>query len=399
MQNERPLIFAAACMIFFFLLCDGIVGFFVPIAMQNAGISDIWRGWLIGASSIAGILFDAILLRIFRRATFRRLFFYMMILALLFPFLIWKSSSIILFLIGMIVWGVYYDLYNCGTLDFVGRVSKKDTHASNYGIIASAVALAYMLAPLVASLTVGGLKSGAPFFVALSSLACAMALYALLRRKTNFLTTILLPTSIKKQKSWFEYLLLIRLMFPVLLISTMLNSIESVYWTVAPLITTQIGTSFEFGGVLMFFHQIPSVIFGWYIGKILHGHSKKRFALLSLFVGSLFLALFFLVTNPVALLSIGFLSSFCISMTWPAVSGTYADFVSETPTHEIEIETMQDGFTNVGYVVGPIAAGFSMHYFGVTRTFGVVGLVGMSLVIFLWLIMPQHIRFNQTKLR
>ncbi len=397
MANKNRLIYLAASMIFFFLLCDGIVGFFVPIAMQNAGISDVWRGWLMATSSVAGILFDAILAKLFGRTTFRRLFFYMIVLALLFPFLIWKSSSVILFLMGMIIWGVYYDLYNCGTLDFIGRVSKKEEHASNYGIIAGAVACAYMVAPVIASVFVTQLKSGTPFIIAWIFLGCAMMVYFFLRKKTRLLTGILSSIETHKHVSLRGHIFLIKKMFPVLLVSMMLNSIESVYWTAAPLVAIPIGEIFEFGGILMFVHQIPGIIFAWYIGKILQGYSKKRFALLTLFLGSLFLALFFVITSPALLLIIGFCSSLCIAMTWPAISGTYADFVSEAPEYGLDIETVQDAFTNFGYVIGPIAAGFSMHYFGPIRTFGVVGVAAMFLVIVLWGVMPRHIRVQQLR--
>lgn len=384
-------IFSLAWMIFFFLLCDGIVGFYVPIAMTNNGLSQSQMGMIVSLSSLTGLMFDQILLRFVKQTHFRRLYLYMFAFALFLPLLIWKATSVTLFIASMAVWGVYYDLYNCGTMDFVGRFAKKEDHARSFGVLGVFIAMAYMLAPVIASALLPQIHTGLPFFLAYVALGIAFGFYLLLRNTKH--TASLLPeqTQLLRKQDPVHFFGVVRILLPVLLVTALMNMIESMYWTVAPLIEHVGAASWSFGGALMFVHQLPMVFVGWFAGRLTAHRSKKRTAFMALFLGSLCFLGFFAFTNPYLLLLTGFLSSLLLSIVWPSINGVYADHLSQTPEHETQIGTAQDSFTNLGYIIGPTIGGFIAQVHGPLQTFAYVGVLGLILSIALFLFTPRHL--------
>ncbi len=117
-KQNRPL-FLTATMIFFFIIFDGTLMYLAPIAMDRSGIQGGTMGLIIGFSSIAGMAFDVILSRFLVRTTYRTMFFIMLLAASVYPFCLFGANSITMYLIAMAIWGLYYNFYNMGTIDYV----------------------------------------------------------------------------------------------------------------------------------------------------------------------------------------------------------------------------------------------------------------------------------------
>ncbi len=400
-KTKHRLVLVLALMIFFFMVCDGIVGFFVPIAISDMGLNHLQTGILIGSSSFAGLLFDQFLLRVIKQPHFRRLYLYMFLFAVLLPLIIWKSSSVVLFLLGMTVWGVYYDLFNCGTMDFVGRYSKKTDHTKDFGIIAVFFSLAYFLAPLIASSFTDERVHGTPFIVAYLFLAVAFSLFLFLKKATNKKLSHALPeqTVLIKKTDRIGFFRVVRILLPILLVSMIMNIVESTYWTIAPQIEHIEGFSYNFGGILMSLHQMPILFIGWFAGKLSEKHSKKHVAFLALMMGSLFLTSFFFIHHPYLILLVNVLASCCFAFVWPMINALYAGQDIQTPEHETQIETAHDSFTNIGYIIGPVIGGLIAQLAGPLQTFAWIGVIGVVLSTFLFITTPRHLiihRKNQT---
>jgi sugar phosphate permease len=76
----------------------------------------------------------------------------------------------------------------------------------------------------------------------------------------------------------------------------------------------------------------------------------------------------------------------------PSLGGAYADYIVETPHYEKEIEALEDFFTNIGYVVGPIIAGILADKFGNINVFSIIGFGSMMIILFLLKVTPKSIR-------
>lgn len=379
-------------MLFFFLIFDGMMMFHVPLIMTGAGLTAAEIGLIIGSSSVAGIIFDFLLTHILKGATFRRMFLVMMLFAATFPLILWKGQSVPFFFLAMIIWGIYYDLFNCGTLDFLGRTQPKEEHASSSGVLDVFISFGYLIAPLIASKFMDESFNESLFFFAWGFLGIAFLFYLVLRRispekhtpeRKKHLVTFLSEIHLHKD--------IIKILFPVFLVSTLLMMIESTYWMIAPLIEIQTSWPFSFNGLFLFAHELPLLVVGWMIGEIIGKRSKKRVAFVALLIGSAFMMLFLVVRNPFALIFLSFLCAVCTGIARPAIRGANADYVSDVPNKEQEIELLQDSFTNLGFIVGPVLAGTFSSAFGNLQSIGIIGVITCIVSIILLASTPKHI--------
>ncbi len=175
----------------------------------------------------------------------------------------------------------------------------------------------------------------------------------------------------------------------------MLNFIDAFFWTVGPLFAESLESIKRFAGLFMTAYSLPALLVGWIIGSLTKKHGKKKTAFVTLFLGSIFLAAIYFVTAPALLILMIFASSFFISMSWPAIQGAYADYISETPAYEKEIAGLQDFFTNIGYVLGPMSAGFIADRLGNQGAFSFLGIIGMGVAIILFMTTPRKINVNK----
>jgi len=168
---------------------------------------------------------------------------------------------------------------------------------------------------------------------------------------------------------------------------------DAFFWTIGPLIAEN-GTFGRFGGLLMAAYSFPSLVIGWFVGSIAVRFGKKRTALYSFFLGSCFLSLFAFLTNPMDIILLVSLSSMCIGLSYPALNGAYADYISETQNYEKEIQSIIDLFYNIGWMLGPMIAGILAQVFGNSQSFSILGIFCVSICLLLIFKMPKSIRLE-----
>lgn len=391
-------LYVLSLMFFFFVLFDGIVSFVTPLAITGAGISETMMGVIIGFSSLAGIFFDFLLCRVFKNTNFRKLLLLMFIVCLSYPLILWKAQSVFLFLIAMAMWGLYYDLFNLSSLDFVGRKVKKEEYVSSFGVIKVFSSLGYLLAPLIAGLLIGKYLNFTPFGFAWLFLIIAILFYFSLlfvskREGKEYIDGSLLQTlsTLKELELWWK---IGRFILPVLFLTLMINMIDATFWTIGPLLSESLTNLGKAAGLFLVAYQLPPLFVGWIVGSITAKKGKKKTAFYALLIGSLFLSSFFLIENTYVLLITCFFASFFLSMAGPAAHGAHADYVVETSSASKEIVTLCDSFVNLGYIIGPILAGFLGQNFGHVYTFAILGSIGVIVAAVLILVTPKEINIK-----
>jgi MFS family permease len=391
-------IYAAAFMLFFFAIFDGIFSFITPIYIVQKGISEGMMGIIIGTSSIAGLIFDVLLCRVLRDVRYRTIYVLLFIICLIYPLILWASSTAFLFIIAMVLWGVYYDLLGIGNLDFVSHTSSKKEYSDNFGVLNVFFTLGYLVAPLITGFLIIEFVDYKPFLAAFVFLILALASFIVLmiiyrngkhyHEKVKQINT---GGIIKELTLWRK---IGNFILPVLIVSFMLNIIDAIYWTIGPLLSESMTFLGDLGGLFMMVYIFPPLIVGWFVGRVTARLGKKRTAFISMFIGSVFLVLFFIFDTPVLLVLLSFLSSFCTSFTSPAIAGAYADYINENPQLEKEISAMHDSFVNIGYIIGPVIAGFSGQYLGYINTFALLGVLGVIMTLILIKVTPKQINIH-----
>jgi MFS family permease len=393
--KQKPL-FIFALMVLFIAVFDGIVSYITPIILTESGLTKTVMGLIISSSSIFGGVFDFLLCRLFTKVHFRRIFLLMFAICFIYPFILWKADNIFLFLVAMALWGLYFDLINFGNFDFVSRY-RNNEHSSSFGIIRVFQNTGYVTAPLLAGLIISEKIDWSIYGLGLAVISVAflfyIALLVLSRKKRLSYKNEHFEKKANLTREIYLWKKIGKMILPLLILTSMITLGESFFWTIGPLLSENI-SFVHFNGLFLTAFTLPPLLTGWFVGRFTVRIGKKRTAYLSFMAGSLILAAVYLTSNPYALILIIFLSSFFMSLAWPSINGAYADYISESPKVEKEIEAVEDFFTNIGFVIGPVTAGYLADTFGNIQTFAIFGISGAIIAFILMLFTPKKIKIK-----
>jgi predicted MFS family arabinose efflux permease len=395
LHGRKGILYSMAFMLLFFAIFDGIVMYLSPIVMQRSGIPLGTVGLILGFSSIAGMLFDILLLRLLAKSTYRKIFFAMFITASATPFFLFGPSTITFYLIAMALWGLYYNLYDIGTLDFIGRETVIKQHTSSSGILKVFEGLGYLLAPFIASLLLISLSVHKTFPLPMFLFILIAFLIFLGISTTKSYTNKRLQS--RSTPSGFfaritTWVHVGKLILPILLLTLVINLVDDAIWTIGPIFSETLhipdGPS---GGLFMLAYALPPLFTGWIVGHLVKKFGKKHTALFGLFFGSLLLLVIGFVTMKFMLIAVIFCVSFLFATVWPTITAAYADVIIRSPSYQDEVETVDDYFTNIGDTIGPILGGYAAQYAGLPHTFVIIGILGMIIALVLMKYTPKNL--------
>jgi MFS family permease len=390
-----PPVYLFALSIFFWTLFDSVLMYVTPLLMEERGFSIGIIGLIIGTSSMSGAIFDFFICKFFKNSDFRRIYLTMFAICLLYPLLLSQANNIWLFLFAMSVWGIYFDFYGFGAFNFIGRYTKPSDHSTSFGIVQVFRALGGVLAPLLAGLVIASSIDWQIFAMSWIFLGIGFVFFILLlffMRKYQIVDGI--KCDIKRNKSlsveinlWKKLSMTIR---PVLFITFFLSLAESFFWTLAPLYVA-IEHLGKFGGLFLTAYVLPALFIGWFVGNITNRFGKKRTAICGILIGSAILTTFFYISSPVISIAVVFLASFFINFAPSSVNAAYADYISEVPNIDTELEGLEGFSGNFGYIVGPILAGILANLINISVAFSILGVIGVVLSIILLIVTPKSI--------
>ena len=393
-------IYLLGMLIFFWALFDGMITYITPLILESHGFSNTIIGLIIASSSIFGALFDFLICRFIKNTSFRRTLLFMLILCLTYPLVLGTANSIVVFVLAMLIWGVYYDFYGFSVFDYVSKYTKKEDHSASFGIIQVFRSIASIIAPLLVGMILVGIIFKKVFLWAYFFLILSLALYFVLIYVTKKNKTEAESKEPERKRNiWIELHLWKKIgkkIISPLTVTFFLFFIEAFFWTLSPLYSENFSMPL-FGGIFLAAYSVPMLTAGWLVKKITEKYGKKKTAITSLLLGSLVMCAFLIVTNPYWAIVVVLISAFFFGLAFPSISGTYADYISEQVIVEKEIETLEDASFNVAYVLGPIFAGLLSDIFGISNAFAILGMIGLMLAIVLLIITPKSIDIKITK--
>ncbi len=387
-------------MMFFWCVFDGAMAYIAPIAVTQHNFSKTEMGFIIGSSSMVGALFDLLSFKILPSTHFRRVFMIMFVLCAAYPIVLYGATTVPVFLLAMAIWGIYYDLKNFGNLDFIGRYTKKENHTKNFGFVQIFQSCGYLIAPIIIGMIiVNGLDWKAFAFALVMLFISSVFFFELqLQKAHGFEHEDFDEKHHLRRKQFSEmklWLSLDKTLFPVLMVTLMIYVVDALFWTVGPLFAESFSGAKEFAGLIMTAYSLPALMVGWVIGGITKRLGKKRTAYGSLVIGMALLSCMILMQmNFLGTIALVFASSMFISISLPTVNGVYADLITEKSQYEHEIESLSDFYTNLGFVIGPMSAGYLADSFGNAGAFSVIGVVGFVVALMLYRIAPQKIHIE-----
>jgi len=381
-------LYLMCAMMLFWTLSEGIVSFVVPLKIEESGVSDTMLGIILGSSSVAGALFDLIAVRLFKDTYYKRIFGAMFALCLLFPLIMIQATTPILFVLAMIVWGVYYDLRNIGNFDYIARTTDKRDSTKNFGMLQVFQSVGWILGPIIVGFLVGEKVGWEPFAAIYIFLGIALACFVILSIMTGKQDSRAHDkekTRECRRGTWSEIRMMGQVgvaLFPALAVIFMLNFTDAFFWSIGPLFAEHLGLG-PWAGLFMTAWSLPGLLLGWHAGRIAAKYGKERTAFIAQFFGALFLLPLSYVDHGLAVIPLVFIAAMFTSVAWPAIQGAFADYIREREELEKEIEGLEDLYTNLGYVFGPVLAGFLADQLGYGSTFTVLAIAIMLSSLFL----------------
>lgn len=398
--TKHKALYLMSLLILFWSLFDGIMSYITPIIITENGISTALMGMIIGSSSIAGALFDFVLCKMFKSTFFRRVFIVMFLVCAVYPLILWQANSFIVYIIAMAMWGIYYDLKNFGIFDFVSRHNGKGNFTSGFGVVHVFQTTGYLLAPIFVGVLIADALDWKPFVMAWIFLGMSLVFFFTLLYATRKEKHMIHPDGdsegtkrnvLVEARLWRK---IGKIILPVLALTLALNMVDSFFWTIGPLFANEFSEGEEFAGLFLAAYQLPSLIIGWFIGPLTMKFGKKRTAFYAFLFGSLLFSLIAFIDSLWFVVVDVFLASFFISASWPAINGAYSDYISEKVKYEKEITGLEDFFTNLGYIFGPMLAGWIVYFSSNAIAFSLLGVFGALSAVTLILIAPKKIAIS-----
>jgi MFS family permease len=393
---------------FFIAFADSLMSYFLPTLMTNSGLSNTEMGILYSSSAVFGAIFDFLLSKYLKSTHYKRMYFYTIVLAIVFPIMMFMSSWFWIYLAAMMVWGLYYNIWNFGYYDFVSREQNSKSYASSFGILSMFNDIGYLVGPLIAAqFVLTGhtlLPMISPIFLVLLAAFFFMGVIFLKnkerKKRKNPESEILEKerdvSFLKEVKLWY---LVSKRMWPILLMGISLSITSAMFWVVTPLLDGKSEGMNQLGGILLTASLAPSLFVNWSVGTFTNKFGKKYTAFAAFLLSNLILLSVGFISNPYIIILAVFLSSLFSSISYPALSATVADYLKESKSYDNEILSVKDFFGNVGCIIGPLVAGFLMDRIGSLMIFSYFAVFGIAVSIFLLFFSPKSIDFHDRSMK
>lgn len=388
--------------IFFLYLGDAIISDWVPVYMQYTLGGSLMMGLLMSFSSLIGLLADLIFPQLFRKVAERR----MVMLAISSVLMtagvfLWTTHFplVALFLLGMGIWGLYYEFLNFGLATFVAKNAPVTARSGVWSIIGVAGSIAYCLGPLIGNMLLVWKGNLAIIFV-----YAGMALVSY---------TVWLVIGVRKSKEVLEekevggfnlieeigyWKVLFVHVWPILLVSYLLGVLDATFWTTGVVLSDILLKKDWIGGLFLSAYTFPAIFLGFLVARLGIYQGKKKMAEKFLLAAGIFMALLGNVDSIVAMVLIAFLIGVMTSVAWPLCNAVYSDILARMGKEQKHLMGMSSSMINLSYITGPVIAGLLANNIGEQKTMMWMGVFVAILAVILLLVTPKKLKLPQTEI-
>jgi len=386
--------------LFFILLGDAILSFWVPNLLHNSFESTVAMGFIISFSSVIGLGTDLILPQLIKGITVRKLVILAVITSITFSLLLIKASFtplIIIFLFGMAAWGFYYEFLGFAQQQFVADSVPLKLRSGAWGILRVFRALAYFFGPMIA----GWLFLKGEVYPGIFAIGFVVIGYVILQitGKTHRRPIEIDLKEVNFVKEIEHWGVLFKHVWPVIFLSTLLGLNDSFFWTIGAIWTEELAKKSFWGTLFLPLYTLPSIFMGFIVAKLKIYKGKKKLAIKFFFLSGIFLAALGFYDGIFWQLAMVFLSSVMLSVVYPLTDGVYSDIVARMGRERKHMIGLSNSTTSIAYIIGPIIAGFLAAFVGEKHTFIVMGILAMVVSVVLYLLTPRKLKVPQKEIK
>jgi len=389
--------------IFFLYLGDAIVSDWAPVYMQETLGGSLLMGLMMSFSSLVGFAADLVLPQLFRKVTERR----MVMLAISSVFMaagvyLWTTHFplIALFLLGMGIWGLYYEFLNFGLSSFVVKIAPLSSRSGVWSVIGVVSSIAYCIGPLIGSWLFLWRGNLVIIFVyaALALIAYVVWLAVGIKDKKKAVEE-------KEESEGFNLLeeveywrVLFHHVWPILLVSYILGIVDATFWTTGVVLSDVLSKQSWLGGFLLPAFTLPAIFLGIVVARMGIYKGKKKMAEKFMLLSGVLMAAIGFVDSPAAIVFLALLVGVMISMAWTLVSAVYSDILARMGKEQKHLMGMSSSMTNLAYITGPVMAGVMANSIGEKQTMMWIGAAVALAAFVLLFVTPKKLKLPQTEM-
>lgn len=373
-----------------------------PVFIESRVSTPLLMGLVMSFSSIVGLACDFIFSRLFPGKSFHLLYWLTFFVALLFPviFLVFPPEIATLIL-GVGIWGVYYELIQFTNYHFVNNRIPQARFASAWGLISVVKGFAYLVGPIIAAYLIS--LSFAHTFLSSIIFYCASALTFLFLFRLHTRPPVTAPPTPASQpvalsKITSIWSALWHKTWPIYIFFVTCFLIDSAFWTIGTLFSEILRAKSFLGNFLLPAYTLPSLFIGSLAGLAAKPFGKKRAAFATAILAGLLLIPVGFVTSTPAILVLVLLSSMGSAITFPEIEATYEDYMHRLGKSGDVVVGMESSASSVAYIIGPIIAGGIGSLLGYPKTFSVLGGLLVVISLLALVIVPRKVRLPQQEI-
>ena len=386
--------------LFFIRLSDSIISFWAPNQIQDSLGNPIIMGAIISLQSVIGLLADLLFPRLLRSVTTRRLIFFAILLSALTSLFLTIgafSSYIAIFIVTMILWGIYYELINFANFQFMGSSVPNHMRTGAWGFTGIFLSLAYFLGPFIASqLLLRGI-----FITQGTIILFLLAAFVLLTltKKIHESPVAIDFIDLNPLKEFKHWLTLSEYIWPIIVMSLVLGFIDSTFYTIGTVWTEKLTHLNPWGIWFLPLYLLPSICLGIPLSQWQISSGKKKMSEKFMAVAGIILAGISLSENLPWQLFIVCLSSSALAICYPLLGGVYSDIIARMGTEKKDMIGLTNSVTNLSYILWPTFAGLLTSKVGERLTFAWVGAGVLVIAVILLFVTPKKLVLPQKEIQ
>ncbi len=386
--------------LFFIYLADAILSFWVPGFLEEVLHSGWMMGLVMSFSSVVGLVVDFLFPQTFPRARVAVLYLGAVAVSVVFAISLWGALSwprVLVLLVGMAVWGIYYELLLFANQQFVAETVSLEQRSRTWALLRTVSSLAYVLGPVIAGVLLA-INPRLMLVVAMMLAGVGLAVLVMSSRRKSHLELNHELGEINIMRELEHWWVLIEHCWPVLSMSMMLALVDATFWSVGAVFAAKMVRTNSLAGLWLSAYMVPSLLVGvimvrWKVYKM-----KKRWAARLMMVSGLLLSGLVVKMGLNGALVLVFLASLSAALALPLIDAVYSDLVARMGRERKHLIGLSSATTSVAYVVGPVLAGVMADMVGEMKTFAAMGMVTAMVGGLLLVTMPKKLRLPQGEL-
>ena len=399
-DNIWSKIITLSLILFFVLLGDAILSFWVPNLLQNSLKSATVMGFIMSFSSVVGLGTDLVLPQLLKGISVKNLSILAFVTSIIFSISLIEANYLpimALFLFAMAVWGIYYEFIGFAEQQFVADSVPLKIRSGAWGIIRIFRDLAYFLGPMISGWLLARGQVYPGIFAIIFTLIGFVILY--FSKKTQERPVEIDIKQVNFTKELEHWGVLFKHVWPILILSIFLGLIDSFFWTTGAVWTEKLAQKSFWGSMFLPLYTLPALFMGFIVAKLKIYKGKKRLSIKFLFFAGIFLALIGVCDVITWQLVMVFLSSLMLSVVYPLTDGVYTDIVARMGRERKHMIGLSNSTSSIAYIIGPIMAGLISSSFGEKNTFVIMGVATVFISTILYFLTPRKLKVPQSEIK